>query len=86
MEFSPSNIGGTEIHQTIYVFAHSIQMEEPTHTDRDGKALEEKVRLQVSNEKNPGCFAYIGDYTTQLYRDFNKPLKGSLLTIQYNGK
>ena len=29
---------------------------------------------QVSNEKNPGCFVYIGDYTTQLYRDYNKPL------------
>ena len=27
-----------------------------------------------SNEKNPGCLGYIGDYTTQLYRDFNKPL------------
>ena len=29
---------------------------------------------QVSNEKNPGCLGYIGDYTTQLYRDFSKPL------------
>ena len=25
---------------------------------------------------------YIGDYTTRLYRDYNKPLKGSLLTNQ----
>ena len=25
-----------------------------------------------------GCLGYIGDYTTQLYGDFNKPLKGSL--------
>ena len=24
--------------------------------------------------KNPGCLGYIGDYTTQLYRDYNKPL------------
>ena len=23
-----------------------------------------------SNEKKPGCLAYIGDYTTQLYRGF----------------
>ena len=30
--------------------------------------------LQMSNEKNPGCLVYIGDYTTQLYRDSNKPL------------
>ncbi len=27
----------------------------------------------VSNEKNPGWFGYIGDYTIQLYRDYNKP-------------
>ncbi len=29
---------------------------------------------QLSNEKNPGWLGYIGDYTTQLYRDYNKPL------------
>ena len=29
--------------------------------------------LQVSNEKNPGCLGYVGDYTTQLYWDYNKP-------------
>ena len=29
--------------------------------------------FNMSNEKNPGCFVYIGDYTTQLYRDYNKP-------------
>ena len=28
---------------------------------------------RVSNEKT-GCFGYIGDYTTQLYGDYNKPL------------
>ena len=27
--------------------------------------------LQMSNEKNPGWLGYIGDYTTQLYRDCN---------------
>ena len=27
----------------------------------------------VSHEKNPGWLGYIGDYTTQLYRDYNKP-------------
>ena len=39
----------------------------------------------LSNEKNPGCLVYIGGYTTQLCRDYNKPLKGSLglLTNQY---
>ena len=40
----------------------------------------------LSNEKNLGWLGYIGDYTTQLYTDYNKPLQGSLLTIQYNGK
>ena len=29
---------------------------------------------QMSNEKNPGWLGYIGDYTTQLYRDYIKPL------------
>ena len=28
----------------------------------------------MSNEKDPGCLVYIGDYTTQLYREHNKPL------------
>ena len=28
----------------------------------------------LSNEKNPGCLWYIGDSTTQLYGDYNKPL------------
>ena len=28
---------------------------------------------QMSNEKNSGCLACIGDYTTN-YRDYNKPL------------
>ena len=28
----------------------------------------------LSHEKNPGWLFYIRDYTTQLYRDYNKPL------------
>ena len=32
------------------------------------------VHPYLSNEKNPGWLGYIGDYTTQLYRDYNKPL------------
>ena len=35
----------------------------------DGYSLE-----QVSNEKSLGWLGYIGDYTTQLYSDYNKPL------------
>ena len=30
--------------------------------------------IQVSSEKNPRCLGYIGQYTTQLYRDYDKPL------------
>ena len=37
----------------------------------------------MSNEKKTGCLGYIGDYTTQLYRDYEKPLLGSLLNNQY---
>ena len=40
--------------------------------------------FHLSNEKKPGWLGYIGDYTLQLYRDYNKPLQGSLLTNQYN--
>ena len=29
---------------------------------------------QVSHEKNPGWLGRIRDYTTQLYRDYHKPL------------
>ena len=39
----------------------------------------------VSNEKNR-CLGYIGDYTTKLCGDYNRPLQGSLLNNQYNGK
>ena len=30
--------------------------------------------FQVSNEKKHGWLGFIGDYTTQLYWDYNKPL------------
>ena len=35
--------------------------------------------------KCPGSLLYIGDSTTELFRDYNKPLKGSPLSNQYNG-
>ena len=34
----------------------------------------------VSSVENPGWLFDIGDYTTQLYGDYNKPIYGSLLT------
>ena len=39
----------------------------------------------LSHEKNPGWLGYIGDYTAQLYGDYNKPLERSLLNNQYKG-
>ena len=32
------------------------------------------LNSHLSNEKNLGWLGYIRDYTTQLYRDYNKPL------------
>ena len=44
-------------------------------------------KVHVSNELNPGWLGCVRDYnTTQLYRDCNTPLLGSLSTNQYNGK
>jgi len=44
------------------------------------------INQYMSHEQNPGWLDCIGDDTTQLYRDYNNPLEGSLLTNQYNGK
>ena len=48
-----------------------------THLEDDqvGRGMTHNMSSdQLSNEKKPGCLGYIGDYTTQLYRDYNKPL------------
>ena len=39
---------------------------------------------QLRIKEHTGCLGYIGDYTTQFFRDCNKPLKGSLLDNQYS--
>ena len=48
----------------------------------------ENGQLETTEQwkKGPGWLGYIGDYTTQLYRNYNKPFLGSLLNNQYNGK
>ena len=40
---------------------------------------------QLSSDQNPCHLLYRGDYTIQLYMDYNKPLKGSKLITQYYG-
>ena len=51
--------------------------------DADGNGLISKEEMpdllkgplaQLSNEKKHGCLGYIGDYTTQVCGDYNKPL------------
>ena len=32
------------------------------------------VNINMSSVQNPGWLGYTRDYTTQLYRDYNKPL------------
>ncbi len=39
--------------------------------------ISEHLPKQMSNETYPGWLGYIGDYTTQLYKDYNKPLPGN---------
>ena len=38
------------------------------------KVLAKRNGRKICHEKNPGCLGCIGDYTTQVYRDYNKPL------------
>ena len=42
--------------------------------ERRFKLVMDMYTKYQSNEKNLVWLGYIGDYTTQLYRDFNKPL------------
>ena len=43
----------------------------------------ESVKGKVSNEKKHSFLGHVGDYTTQFYVDYYKPLQGSLLNNQY---
>ena len=42
--------------------------------DSAGYPPQNQQQKRVSDETNPGCLGCIGDYTTQLYGDFNKPI------------
>ena len=45
-----------------------------TQEGSTGKKPAGTTRDHLSNEKNLGWLGYIGDYTTQLYGDYNTPL------------
>ena len=32
------------------------------------------IQKHLSNEQNPGWLGYVGDYATQLYGEYDKPL------------
>ena len=42
--------------------------------DTETTKLPSFIFVQMSNETNPGCLGYIGDYTTQVCGDDSKPL------------
>jgi len=53
-------------------WAGAEKAEQDGATER-GKSVAVAV-FHLSHEKFPGCLGYIGDYTTHLYGDYNKPL------------
>ena len=75
---------GIPIHQAVFFFLRSLTGGRSRGVSFSSSALgPPKVRVTVrvvgfsthlSNEKNPGCSGCIGDDTTQLYGDFNKPI------------
>ena len=60
------------------IFWHKTICDTYGHTDDPQEVL--YSIFQLSNEKNPGWLGYLGDYTTQLYGDYNKPLPSLKLT------
>ena len=48
-----------------------LDIEQPDFGSSQG--LEYCLIFKMSNERNSVCLVYIGGYTTQLYRDCNKP-------------
>ena len=59
-------------HQEYYIF--NRESHKPLFaTGILGGGTTQLLPLYWAMKKN-GCLGYIGDYTTQLYRDYNKPL------------
>ena len=69
----------SQTNETVWAFvpltpqniSDSIQ---PSYGDSASRSSNDLSDCKMSNEKNPGWLFYIRDYTTQLYRDYNKPL------------
>ena len=56
------------------VFLKLQVMNDLLHSSFQQTSSVDLEKNQLSNEKHPGWSGYIGDYTTQVYRDHNKPL------------
>ena len=55
---------------SLAVMSHAPEL----HGHPSGKAgTVFEVQCHLSSVQNPGWLSYIEDYTTQLYRDYNKP-------------
>ena len=71
---------GQQIFQRMPFFAEAglidqtAQLAPSQDVDNNAEQSPAGGKNHVSNEKNLGWLGYIGDYTTQLYRDYNKPL------------
>ena len=44
---------------------------------------EREREREMNSDQNPGRLVFAGAYTTRLYKRYNKPLQGSLLSKQY---
>ena len=58
--------------------AGELRGDDLTHTAQATLQDYDKLAKPWLVDQNPGWLGYIGDYTTQLYRDYNKPCLGSL--------
>ena len=57
-----------------FVQISNIYQQTGVSTLQGWKQNKKSTNPHLSNEENLGWLGYIGDYTTQLYGDYNKPL------------
>ena len=75
----------TKIHEILHPDPSLVFSRQRSRSTGGRQYVRVSQRIEISFVQNPGWLFYIEDYTTQFYRDDNKPLKGSLLPNQYNG-